>query len=178
MSQFWPHLHDVYNVINHGEELKAKAPPSIWLCVCVSAMGIVADGLSCHLAHYNSASCKYGHQLKLKPQPATTVQCWMKRAWFQRIRGRGCQTLVYGEKTHVLPPCLFCHLSCFTNLFNDLVLLLGQLWLVVEVVIAFGSGVAGLSVPCPPAHCTHDCLHSTLPWLQSPMVCWFLPITC
>ena len=31
--RFWPHLHDVYNVINRGEELKAKAPPSIWLCM-------------------------------------------------------------------------------------------------------------------------------------------------
>ena len=61
----------------------------------------------------NSASCKYAHQLKLKPQPAMAVQHWMKRAWFQRIRGGGCQTLVYGGKTNVLPPCLFCHLSCF-----------------------------------------------------------------
>ena len=80
--------------------------------VCVSAMGIVANGLSCHLAHYNSASCKYAHQLKLKPQPATAVQRWMKRAWFQRIRGGGCQTLVYGGKTHVLPHLFVCHLSC------------------------------------------------------------------
>ena len=38
----------------------------------------------------------------------------------------------------------------------------GQLWLVVEAVIAFGSGVAGLSVPCPRAHSTHDCIHSPL----------------
>ena len=38
----------------------------------------------------------------------------------------------------------------------------GQLWLVVEVVIAFGSGVAGLSVPYPHSHSTHDFLHSTL----------------
>ena len=29
----------------------------------------------------------------------------MKRAWFQRIRGGGCQTLVFRGKTHVLPPC-------------------------------------------------------------------------
>ena len=27
------HLHDVYIVINRCEELKAKAPPSIWLCM-------------------------------------------------------------------------------------------------------------------------------------------------
>ena len=33
MSQFWPRLHDVYIVINRGDELKAKAPPSIWLCM-------------------------------------------------------------------------------------------------------------------------------------------------
>ena len=44
----------------------------------------------------------------------------------------------------------------------------GQLWLVVEAVISFGSGVAGLSVPFPHAHSTHDCLHSTLPRLPSP----------
>ena len=34
MSRSWPRLHDVYIVINRGEELKAKAPQSIWLCVC------------------------------------------------------------------------------------------------------------------------------------------------
>ena len=44
----------------------------------------------------------------------------------------------------------------------------GQLWLVVEAVIAFGTGVAGLSVPCPHAHSTNDYLHSTLPRLPSP----------
>ena len=31
--QFWPRLHDVYIVINHGEDLKEKSPPSIWLCM-------------------------------------------------------------------------------------------------------------------------------------------------
>ena len=31
--RFRPRMHDVYNVINHGEELKVKAPPSIWLCM-------------------------------------------------------------------------------------------------------------------------------------------------
>ena len=39
--------------------------------------------------------------------------------------------------------------------------------LVVEAVNAFGSGVAGLSVLCPPAHSTHVCHSSpsrTLPW--------------
>ena len=45
-------VHDVYIVINHGEELKAKAPPSIWLCY-VSAIGIVVDGTSCHLEPYS-----------------------------------------------------------------------------------------------------------------------------
>ena len=40
--------------------------------------------------------------------------------------------------------------------------------LVVEAIIVFGSGVAGLSVPFPRAHSTHDCLHSTFPRLQSP----------
>ena len=26
-------VHDVYIVINHGDELKEKAPPSIWFCM-------------------------------------------------------------------------------------------------------------------------------------------------
>ena len=26
-------VHDVYNVINRGEELKEKAPPSFWFCM-------------------------------------------------------------------------------------------------------------------------------------------------
>ena len=43
-------VHYVYIVINHGEELKEKSPPSIWLCY-VSAIGIVADGISFYLAH-------------------------------------------------------------------------------------------------------------------------------
>ena len=38
-------VHDVYIVMNHGVELKEKAPPSIWLCY-VSANRIVADGIS------------------------------------------------------------------------------------------------------------------------------------
>ena len=38
--------------MNRGVELKAKAPPSIWLCY-VSAIGIVADGISCYPAHYS-----------------------------------------------------------------------------------------------------------------------------
>ena len=87
----------------------------------------------------------------------------MKRAWFQRIRGGGCQTLVYGEKTHVLPPCVVCPPFLFHQPLQWLGFVCwGQLWLVVEVVIAFGSGVAGLSVPCSHAHSTHDCIHSML----------------
>ena len=44
---------DVYIVINRGVELKAKAPPSIWLCY-VSAIEIVVDGILCYPAHINS----------------------------------------------------------------------------------------------------------------------------
>ena len=36
-------IHDTYIVNNLGRELKAKAPPSIWLC-CVSILGMVTDG--------------------------------------------------------------------------------------------------------------------------------------
>ena len=38
-------VYDVYIVIDHGVELKEKAPPSIWLCH-VSAIEIVANGIS------------------------------------------------------------------------------------------------------------------------------------
>ena len=67
-------------------------------------------------------------------------------------------------KTHVLLPCGFLPLlfvtlfvsSNLVNLFNDL---LGG-WEVMAAggwaVIAFGSGVAGLSVLCPHTHSTHD----------------------
>ena len=50
MTPFALKVHDVYVVINRGVELKEKSPPSIWLCY-VSAIGIVADGISCYLAH-------------------------------------------------------------------------------------------------------------------------------
>ena len=53
LTPFALKVHDVYIVINHGEELKEKVPPSIRLCY-VSAIGIVANGISCHLAHYSS----------------------------------------------------------------------------------------------------------------------------
>ena len=52
LTSFALKVHDVYIVINHGEELKEKSPPSIWLYY-VSAIGIVADGISCHPAHYS-----------------------------------------------------------------------------------------------------------------------------
>ena len=85
----------------------------------------------------------------------------MKRAWFQRIRGGGCQTLVYGGKTHVLLPCcfatfVFCHLvdfpSSLVNLFNA--------QLVVEAVIAFGGGCGRTVSPFPTCP-----LHPRLPIL-------------
>ena len=50
LTSFTLKVHDVYIVINHGEKLKAKAPPLIWLYY-VSAIGIVADGISCYPAH-------------------------------------------------------------------------------------------------------------------------------
>ena len=55
-----------------------------------------------------------------------------------------------------------------------------ELWLlVVEAVMVFGSGVVGLSVPCPHAHSTHDCLHSSLPrFPHCPHGHWFLTFCC
>ena len=45
LTPFALNVHGVYIVMNHGVELKAKSPPSIWLCY-VSANGIVVDGIS------------------------------------------------------------------------------------------------------------------------------------
>ena len=106
----------------------------------------------------------------------------MKRAWFQRIRGWGCQTLVYGEKPmfYYLVVFYLCYLSPFLsyptsfNLFN---VLLGS-WAAMAVggwaVIAFGSGVAGLSVLCPHPHSTHDSMLA-LPVLFSSRACSLCP---
>ena len=41
---FIKNVSDVYIVINCGVELKAKAPPTIWLFY-VLAIGLVADGI-------------------------------------------------------------------------------------------------------------------------------------
>ena len=60
LTMFALKVHDVYIVINHGEELKEKSPPSIWLCY-ISAIGIVVDGISCYPAHCSLASCKHAH---------------------------------------------------------------------------------------------------------------------
>ena len=45
LTPFALKVHDVYIVINHGEEIKEKSPPSIWFCY-VLAIGIVVDGVS------------------------------------------------------------------------------------------------------------------------------------
>ena len=95
----------------------------------------------------------------------------MKRAWFQRIRGGGCQTLVMGEKPMCFHLVLFCHLplSHPTSSMLCFVSWGSYCWVVV--------GVAGLSilahVPTPPADSP---LHSrgveetlsTLPHFYSP----------
>ena len=53
LTPFVLNVYDVYIVINHGVDLKAKAPPLNWLCY-VSVIEIVADGILCYLAHINS----------------------------------------------------------------------------------------------------------------------------
>ena len=45
LTPFALNVYDVYIVINRGVEVKAKAPPSIWLFY-VSAIEIVVDGIS------------------------------------------------------------------------------------------------------------------------------------
>ena len=59
LTPFALNVHDVYIVTNHGAELKAKAPPSIWLCY-VSANGIVAESISWYTAHI-----KFCHHVNL-----------------------------------------------------------------------------------------------------------------
>ena len=98
-------MHDVYIVINRGEELKEKSPPSISLCVGVSEMGIVADGLSCYLAHYNVASCKYAHQLKTKTTTSYGSATLNEKGMVPKDKGWGMSNLGYEGKIHVLPSC-------------------------------------------------------------------------
>ena len=103
----------------------------------------------------------------------------MKRAWFKRIRVWGMSNFGLWGKTHVLPPC-FVLPPFLVNLFNIFSWWLksyGCWWL--GAVIVFGSGVAGLSVPCPCAHSTHDCIHSSSPCFPTftIMVLFILPIS-
>ena len=79
-------------------------------------MGIVADGLSCHMAHYNLTSCKYAHQIKLKTTTSYGSATLNEKGMVPKDKGWGCQTLVYGGKTHVFPPFLVS--SNLVNLFN------------------------------------------------------------
>ena len=55
----------------------------------------------------------------------------MKRAWFQRIRGGGFQTLVMGEKPMCFVTLLICHLFVSPNLVNlfNAQLVVEELWL-------------------------------------------------
>ena len=62
----------------------------------------------------------------------------MKRAWFQRIRGEGCQTLVKGKNpcfiTLWFSTLLICHLVVSPNLVNlfNAQLVVEELWLLVD----------------------------------------------
>ena len=105
----------------------------------------------------------------------------MKRAWFQRIRGGGCQTLVMGEKPMFyylvfLPPLLFVTLFVSPNLVNLFNASAGGWGVIAEVVVV----VAGCQ-PYPFSHSTHVAHSSpsrTLPWsvhtLTTDLVCWLL----
>ena len=77
----------------------------------------------------------------------------MKRAWFQRIRGGGCQTLVMGEKP------MFCHLFLFYQPLPTSLMfcwVVEQLWLLVvgiviaEVVVAVEDCQSLCHTPTPP----------------------------
>ena len=49
LTPFTLNTHDAYIVNNHGVELKAKAPPSIWLGMFW--IGMVTNGISEHAAY-------------------------------------------------------------------------------------------------------------------------------
>ena len=97
----------------------------------------------------------------------------MKRAWFQRIRGGGCQTLVMGEKPMFCNFCCFttffvCHLLSHPTLSTSLMLQLVVGGVIAEVVVV----VAGCQ-PYPIVHSTHVCpffslTHSSLVSSLSP----------
>ena len=52
LTPFTLNVCDVYIVMNRGVGLKAKSPPSIWLCY-VSAIRIVAGSISGYTTHIN-----------------------------------------------------------------------------------------------------------------------------
>ena len=49
LNSFMLNTHDAYIVNNHGVELKAKAPPSIWLGMFW--IGMVTDSISGHMEY-------------------------------------------------------------------------------------------------------------------------------
>ena len=63
LTPFALNVHDVYIVINHGVELKAKAPPSICLCYVrkLKTLPMVYHDILHILV---STSCKYAYLIK------------------------------------------------------------------------------------------------------------------
>ena len=81
----------------------------------VSAIGIIADGMSYYLAHYYVASCKYAHQIK---QTTTSYDSATlnEKGMVSKDKGWGMSNLVlWGGK----PMC--CHLVCFATFLVSLV---------------------------------------------------------
>ena len=77
------------------------------------------------------------------------AQHWMKRAWFQRIRGGGCQPWSMGGKPMCCHLVLICHIPCLIQPLKCLIVdgWGSYCWVVVVVV-----GLSVLAhVPTPPA---------------------------
>ena len=97
LTPFALNIHDTYIVNNHGAELKAKAPPSIWLCY-------VSDR-NCHRWYIGTCGIhiKLCHHVTIhiylnNPNQLCSLQPNWEGAWFLRIRRGNAEPWAMGEK--------------------------------------------------------------------------------
>ena len=89
LTSFALNVYDVYIVINHGVELKAKAPPSIWLCYVwrLKMLSMIYRDIR-HITVL--ASCKYAFLIKMNPNQLCQWNHDEKGMIFLRIRRGNC----------------------------------------------------------------------------------------
>ena len=85
LTPFSLKVYDVYIVINHGAEIKAKSPPSIWLCYVprLKLLPMVYHDTRHILV---LASCKYMSLIKVNPNQLCQCNHNEKGMIFPRIR--------------------------------------------------------------------------------------------